>query len=91
LGDGLGQDAGKKIAAVALARKLAGVLWAMWRDGTVYDPGFQARESAKGLHTSAQSHELRAEAMALVAKKIKRRERTPSRVSRAKTPRVAAM
>ena len=87
----LAKTRGKKIAVVALARKLAGVLWAMWRDGTVYDPGFQARESAKGLHTSAQSHELRAEAMALVAKKIKRRERTPSRVSRAKTPRVAAM
>jgi hypothetical protein len=40
---------GKKIAAVALARKLAGVLWAMWRDGTVYDAGFGARESAKAL------------------------------------------
>ena len=25
---------GKKIAAVALARKLAGILYAMWRDGT---------------------------------------------------------
>jgi len=29
----------------------------MWRDGTVSDPGFQARESAKGLHTSAQRHD----------------------------------
>lgn len=28
---------GKRITVVALARKLAGVLWAMWRDGTVYD------------------------------------------------------
>jgi transposase len=27
---------GKRIAAVALARKLAGVLFAMWRDGTTY-------------------------------------------------------
>jgi hypothetical protein len=63
----------------------------MWRDGTVYDPGFQARQSAKGLRADAQSHELRAQAMARVAKKIQRRERTPSRVSRAKTSRVAAM
>jgi transposase len=46
--DALAKTRGKKIAAVALARRLAGVLWAMWRDGTVYDPGLQARESAKG-------------------------------------------
>ncbi|MEO6418844.1 MAG: IS110 family transposase, partial [Polyangiaceae bacterium] len=87
---------GKKIAAVALARKLAGVLWAMWRDGTVYDPGFQARESSKGLKAEAQNSELRAEAMVRVAKKIKRREHKPktpsvSRSPRAKTSRVSAM
>lgn len=29
---------GKWIAAVALARKMAGVLFAMWRDGTLYQP-----------------------------------------------------
>lgn len=28
---------GKKVASIALARRLAGVLWAMWRDGTFYD------------------------------------------------------
>ena len=28
---------GKRIAVVALARRLAGVLYAMWRDGTRYD------------------------------------------------------
>jgi transposase len=28
---------GRPIAAVALARRLAGVLFALWRDGTVYD------------------------------------------------------
>lgn len=87
----LAKTRGKKIAAVALARRLAGVLWAMWRDGTVYDPCLQARESAKGLHTHAQNHELRAQAMARVAKKIQRRERTPSRTSRAKMSRASAM
>jgi hypothetical protein len=30
---------GKKVAAVAPARKLAGILYAMWRDGT----GFEAQ------------------------------------------------
>jgi transposase len=29
---------GKRIAAVALARKLAGILYALWRDGTDFDP-----------------------------------------------------
>ena len=29
---------GKKVALLALARKLAGILYAMWRDGTVFDP-----------------------------------------------------
>lgn len=28
---------GKRIAVVALARKMAGILYAIWRDGTVYD------------------------------------------------------
>ena len=29
---------GKQVAVVGLARKLAGVLFAMWRDGTTYQP-----------------------------------------------------
>jgi len=73
---------GKKIAAVALARKLAGVLWAMWRDGTVYDAGFQAQQSTKGLQGDAQDSVLRAQAMARAAKKIQRRERKPTTLSR---------
>ncbi len=89
--EALTKTRGKRIAAVALARRLAGVLWAMWRDGTVYDPGLHARESAKGLKTHAQSQELRAQAMMRVAKKIQRRERTPSRASRAKTSKAGAM
>jgi transposase len=32
------QKRGRKIAVVALARRLAGVLYAMWRDGREYDP-----------------------------------------------------
>lgn len=30
---------GKATAVVALARKLAGILFALWRDGTAFDPG----------------------------------------------------
>jgi transposase len=29
---------GKRVAVLALARKLAGILFAVWRDGTVYEP-----------------------------------------------------
>jgi hypothetical protein len=28
----------RQIAAVALARKIAGILFALWRDGTSYQP-----------------------------------------------------
>jgi len=34
----LAERRGRPVAAVALARKLAGILWAMWRDGTSYQP-----------------------------------------------------
>lgn len=33
----------KRVAIVALARKLAGILFAMWRDGADYDPNHQPR------------------------------------------------
>jgi transposase len=32
------QRRGKRVAVVALARKMAGILYAMWRDGTQFDP-----------------------------------------------------
>lgn len=31
----------KQVAVVAMARKLAGILFAMWRDGAKYDPDFE--------------------------------------------------
>ena len=34
----------KRVAIVALARKLAGILFAMWRDGADYDPQHQSRQ-----------------------------------------------
>lgn len=37
---------GRKIAAVALARKLAGILYGMWRDAKDYDPRHETRASA---------------------------------------------
>jgi transposase len=37
----------KCLAAIALARKLAGVLWAMWRDGAEYNPSLLMNVSAR--------------------------------------------
>ena len=34
---------GSCIATVAMARKLAGILFAIWRDGTVYQPKLAAK------------------------------------------------
>jgi len=66
---------GKRIAVVALARRLAGVLWAMWRDGTVYDPAWVGQRIARGLERQAQDVHLRAAAMTCAASKVRRRAR----------------
>ncbi len=41
-GEQLARRRGKRIAAVALARRLAGILYAMWRDGTAFRAPAQA-------------------------------------------------
>jgi transposase len=72
-GDRLAKTRGKRIAVVALARKLAGVLWAMWRDGTAYDAVGQAKASAKGNRKAARLKQASAEALERAAKKLQRR------------------
>jgi hypothetical protein len=37
---------GRSVATVALARKLAGILFAMMRDGTKFEPGWTSRQPA---------------------------------------------
>jgi transposase len=39
---------GKKVAVMALVRKLAGVLFAMWRDGKPYDPRHESKLKGEG-------------------------------------------
>jgi transposase len=70
--DNIVQKRGKRIAVVALARKLAGVLWAMWRDGTVYDRATNATESAVGVRREARKQAHRADALQAAAKKLRR-------------------
>jgi hypothetical protein len=75
---------GKHIAAVAVARRLAGVLWAMWRKDTVYDAALVGRAGARGLDAQAQSVATRAHAMDRAAKKLaRRRAKLPSSERRA--------
>jgi transposase len=42
---GVEERRGKQVAAVALARKIAGILYAIWRDGTRYDASRGADKS----------------------------------------------
>jgi len=38
---------GKFVATVAVARKLAGILFALWRDGSHYEPNYQLRKAVE--------------------------------------------
>jgi transposase len=84
-GDRLSKTRGKRIAVVALARKLAGVLWAMWRDGTAYDAVGQAKASAKGNRKAARLKQASAEALERAAKKLQRRAPRCDKTSEAAT------
>ncbi len=70
--ENIAKKRGRRIAVVALARKLAGVLWAMWRDGTVYDRATNASESARGVRRDARQQTHRADALEKAAKKLRR-------------------
>jgi transposase len=60
---------GARVAIIAVARRLAGVLWAMWRDDTVYEPARLGADSAAGLKLQAQSVALQAALVARAARK----------------------
>lgn len=75
--DAIARRRGKRIAVIALARRLAGVLWAMWRDDTVYDAELVARSGARGLKIAAQSIERRATALERAAKKVRHHRTRP--------------
>ena len=48
---------GKCVAAIAVARRLAGILWAMWRDNTPYNPSTVGQASARGKRQEARRTE----------------------------------
>jgi transposase len=76
--DNIAKTRGRRIAVVALARKLAGVLWAMWRDGTVYDRATNMSDSARGVRRDANQQIHRAETLERAAKKLRRRATAPA-------------
>lgn len=81
-GEAIAARRGKHIAAIAVARRLSGVLWGMWRTNTVYDPALVGRPNAPRLNTQAQSAATRTEAMQRAAKKLNhRRAQTERRAS----------
>ncbi len=63
----IAKRSGKRIAAVALARRLAGVLWAMWRDGSAYDPAYVGQASARGKGQEAERTQRTAKAIEAVS------------------------
>jgi transposase len=86
----LANTRGKRIAVVALARKLAGVLWAMWRDGTFYDRAEHAEKGAHGVKVAARKQHHRAAVLERAARKLRRKEVTENsspakRASRARS------
>lgn len=80
-GDALVARRGKRVAVVALARRLAGVLWAMWRDGTVYDAAVVGQASAEGTARKAQATQLVAAGIARATRKAKVFARSQRRVA----------
>ncbi|XXY54798.1 hypothetical protein WME91_27070 [Sorangium sp. So ce269] len=74
--DAIAERRGRPIAVVAMARRISGVLWAMWRDGTLCDAQSAAAASAKRLYLQAQSVEQQAHAMKRATAKAHRRHRS---------------
>ena len=79
---------GKPIAIIALARRLAGVLWAMWRDHRPYQPHRLAAQSAAGLEQASEETAERATRLAVAAAEYKIFPRT--RLSRKSSRKPAA-
>ena len=79
--DAIAARRGRPIAVVALARRLAGVLWAMWRDDTVYEPARVGQASAQGMRHHAQDLVVRADALARAATKLQRRLRRTTKTT----------
>jgi transposase len=66
---------GPCVAAVAVARRMAGVLWAMCRDGTFYSGADQADASGAGVRRRIQDDAAHAAALEHAGRKLRQRRR----------------
>ncbi len=89
-GEAIAQRRGKRIAVIAVARRLVGILWAMWRDGSVYNPTQLGLATATGLSSHARELTTEAEQQRAAVSPTGNRRPTP-RASARKTPREARM
>jgi transposase len=81
-GKAVAQRRGKNIAAVAVARKLVGILWAMWRDGTPYKPQRLGIDSEQGLRQAAVKLTEQAAIQGKAARKKTRRSQAANETRR---------
>ncbi len=61
---------GRKIAVIALARRMVGVLWAMWRDSAPYNPAVLASASSRGTRRQSQALKEQAQTMSAAARRL---------------------
>jgi transposase len=89
-GEAIEQRRGKRIAVVAVARRLVGILWAMWRDGALYNPSKLGLATATGLSRQARELAVEAEQQRAAVTPTGNR-RPPPRAAARKTPREVTM
>jgi transposase len=89
-GEAIAQRRGKRIAVVAVARRLVGILWAMWRDGSLYSPTKLGLATATGLTSHARELTAEAEEQRAAVTPTGNRRPTPRAAAR-KTPREVTM
>lgn len=70
---------GKRVAVVAVARRLARLMWALWRDEQVYDPLLLADRSARGLDKQAEQTQRHSRALRQATRKLERQRRQAHR------------
>jgi transposase len=66
---------GTRIAVVAVARRLACILWAIWRDDTVYEPEQVGKRRGRRLSEREQDPQVRVDALERARQKLLRRKR----------------
>lgn len=62
-GQAVSKRRGKRVGVIAVARRLAGILWAIWRHNRPYDPSLLGQASARGKRQEA--HQTTATACAI--------------------------